>query len=518
MKTVYILSIGAALAVGASILADEPSAANNAGNPADPTLPVVSVNASDPTAFRGLSSGAFLIHRNDTNGDLNVNLKIGGTAENGVDYTALPTSVKIPAGFFSVGLVVSPLGGGASAPDQTVVLTVDTNADYQVGRPGHATVEIEANVYEDQPPIISLTSPADNTSIPAHSDLPITADASDPNDSITKVSFYANDKFLGSSKTAPYSITWSNVPPGTFGLFARAEDQFGKSTLSTAVHVTATNPPPSTATVILSAPGAGSSFDAGANITLEATVTDTNPIKTVSFYAGDTLLGTDDTAPYSFTWNNVPPGHYTLRAKAAEVNGSSATSEGVKIAVTNSPPKVSITSPANNSTVSGPQDLKITADATDSDGNVSKVTFYGDSKVLGSSTTAPYSITWSNMPPGKHIIVAAAMDSFGGYGTAATIVTVTNPPPIVTLTSPQAGATFPAPASIDLKADASDTDGVQYVSFWSGDHRVGVVIQPPYQITLTKQPAGSYTFRAHAVDKFGQVTVSDPVKVTVTKP
>ena len=110
------------------------------------------------------------------------------------------------------------------------------------------------------------------------------------------------------------------------------------------------------------------------------------------------------------------------------------------------------------------------------------------------------------------------MDSFGGYGTAATIVTVTNPPPTVTLTSPQAGATFPAPASIDLKADASDADGVQYVSFWSGDHRVGVVIQPPYQITLTKQPAGTYTFRAHAVDKFGQVTISDPVKVTVTRP
>src|SRR5580765_7336591 len=212
MKKVNILSTVAALAFGASILADENNAGNvnTAANPADPTLPVVSVNASDPTAFRGLSTGAFLIHRTDTNGDLNVNLKIGGTAQNGVDYTTLPTSVKIPAGFFSVGLLVSPLGGAASAPDQTVVLTVDTNVDYRIGRPAHATVEIEANVYEDQAPVVSITSPADNTSIPAHSDLPITADATDPNDSITKVSFYANDKFLGSVKTAPYSITWSN--------------------------------------------------------------------------------------------------------------------------------------------------------------------------------------------------------------------------------------------------------------------------------------------------------------------
>jgi hypothetical protein len=266
--------------------------------------------------------------------------------------------------------------------------------------------------------------------------------------------------------------------------------------------------------VKLTAPGAGSSFNAGANITLSADVTDPNPIKSVSFYAGDILIGTDDTAPYSVVWANVPPGHYNLRAKATETSGASSSSDSVKINVTNIPPKVTITAPTDKSTVGGPEDLTITADAGPT---VTKVTFYGDSKVLGSATAAPFSVTWTNVPPGKHIIIAAGIDSFGAFGTSAVTINVTNPPPTVTLSSPEAGQSIPAPATIDLKADASDADGVQYVSFWSGDHRVGVVLQPPYQLSLTKQPAGNYSFTAHAVDKFGQVTVSDPVKVTVTR-
>ena len=38
----------------------------------------------------------------------------------------------------------------------------------------------------------------------------------------------------------------------------------------------------------------------------------------VEFYNGTTLLGSDTTAPYSFTWANVPAGTYSLRAVAYE--------------------------------------------------------------------------------------------------------------------------------------------------------------------------------------------------------
>ena len=59
----------------------------------------------------------------------------------------------------------------------------------------------------------AITAPADNTTIAAHTDLTITANASDDKGD-PKVSFYANDHFLGSLTAPPYSLVWSNVPAG----------------------------------------------------------------------------------------------------------------------------------------------------------------------------------------------------------------------------------------------------------------------------------------------------------------
>src|SRR5436309_14388212 len=106
MKTRYILTTVAALAAYLGMFAADGDPV--ADNPSNSTVPVVSVNASDPTAFRGLSSGTFLLHRDRTNGDLAINIKLSGTASNGVDYTTIPSSITIPAGFFSVGVQVSP--------------------------------------------------------------------------------------------------------------------------------------------------------------------------------------------------------------------------------------------------------------------------------------------------------------------------------------------------------------------------------------------------------------------------
>jgi len=516
MKMFQYLSTAVVLAFGVSAFADEPADNNQKAPVAD--LPGVSVTASDPVAFRGLSSGAFLLHRDDSTKDLTVKIATSGSAVSGTDYQALPATVTIPAGFYSVGLAVNPLGGASAAPSRAVTLTIQEDPAYDVGRPAKATVEIKGNVYEDQPPVVSITAPADNTSLPAHSILTITADASDSNDQVTKVSFYANDRFLGSATKSPFSVNWENVPPGSFSLFARAEDQFGKSTLSSAVHITATNPPPSTATVVLTAPTAGSSFNAGANITLEAKVTSTTPVKSVSFYSGDKLLGTDDSEPYSFTWNNVAPGRYSLRAKVLGTDGSSASSESVKITVNNALPKVSITTPADKAEIKGPSDIVITADASDTDGSIAKVIIYGDGKALGSITAAPYTVTWPNVAPGKHVIIATAVDSFGAFSSASATVTVTNPVPIVSITSPADGASVPAGTPVEIKADADDADGLQYVSFWVGDRRLGTDTTAPYSFTVPSLEPGTYTLTAHGIDKFGQRGVSAPVKLTVTKP
>jgi len=45
------------------------------------------------------------------------------------------------------------------------------------------------------------------------------------------------------------------------------------------------------------------------------------------------VLGTDATAPYSFTWTSVLPGSYTLRARATDNGGAVTASAGIPIKV-----------------------------------------------------------------------------------------------------------------------------------------------------------------------------------------
>jgi hypothetical protein len=91
------------------------------------------------------------------------------------------------------------------------------------------------------------------------------------------------------------------------------------------------------------------------------------------------------------------------------------------------PPTATLTSPTTGSTVSGT--ISITASASDNVG-VSKVEFYCDTAVLvGTSTTAPYSVSdnTSTMTNGSHTFYAKAYDAVGNSAVSATSsVTVSN--------------------------------------------------------------------------------------------
>ena len=57
-------------------------------------------------------------------------------------------------------------------------------------------------------------------------------------------------------------------------------------------------------------------------VTLTADVTDVaGTVTNVSFYNGDSLIGSDATVPYSVVWTNVPAGEYRLTAKATNSTG-----------------------------------------------------------------------------------------------------------------------------------------------------------------------------------------------------
>ena len=87
----------------------------------------------------------------------------------------------------------------------------------------------------------------------------------------------------------------------------------------------------------------------------------------------------------------------------------------------NIPPSVSITSPANGDSFAQMSNITITANATDSDGNITKVEFYQGTTKLGEDTSAPYSFTWNNVPTGNYVLTAKATDNTGDTTTSSPV-------------------------------------------------------------------------------------------------
>jgi len=87
-------------------------------------------------------------------------------------------------------------------------------------------------------------------------------------------------------------------------------------------------------TIKITNPAANVSFESGAEITIEADASDEGgQVVKVEFFAQDTKIGEDDTAPYSMTWSNVLSGGYRLSAKVTDDDNNTRFSEPVKIFV-----------------------------------------------------------------------------------------------------------------------------------------------------------------------------------------
>jgi peptidoglycan/xylan/chitin deacetylase (PgdA/CDA1 family) len=96
-------------------------------------------------------------------------------------------------------------------------------------------------------------------------------------------------------------------------------------------------------TVSITAPASGSSFAQGTKVTVTASATDLGTgsgapsgIASVTFYLdGTTVLATDTSSPYSFSWNTnkVAKGTHKLTAVATDTAGNSATSAAITITI-----------------------------------------------------------------------------------------------------------------------------------------------------------------------------------------
>ena len=189
----------------------------------------------------------------------------------------------------------------------------------------------------NNPPSVSITSPASGATFTAPASVTVNATAADTDGTVAKVDFFNGSTLVGTDTTSPYSVNLANLAAGTYTLTARATDNAGAATTSAAVTITVNGPPDSPPTVSITSPASGASFTAPANITITASASDSDGTVTkVDFLNGTTLLGTATSAPFTVNFPNVAAGSYTLTVKATDNGGASTTSAPVNITVTGS--------------------------------------------------------------------------------------------------------------------------------------------------------------------------------------
>src|SRR5262249_59970272 len=101
--------------------------------------------------------------------------------------------------------------------------------------------------------------------------------------------------------------------------------------------------------------------------------------------------------------------------------------------------------------------IRVSANASDSDGTVSQVQFFAGATLIGTDTTSPYSISWTPAAGGSYTLTAVASDNLGATTTSAPVTITVNNAPTVSLTAPAGGAAFAPPTASTASPHASDS-------------------------------------------------------------
>jgi hypothetical protein len=191
------------------------------------------------------------------------------------------------------------------------------------------------------------------------------------------------------------------------------------------------------------------------------------------------------------------------------------------------PPRVAFLAPPDSSLHLLGQPIKLVAEAVSPISTEGlSVTFYSDGQPLGSVGQTPYTLVWSNAPPGRHQLTAEARDLNGLKSSAfITLQVLKHLPPIVTITNPVPDQMFTTADQIPFDVEAYEIGGsIQSVDFYRKAHLptfnepevfLGTRTKPPYSLQMFGVPAGHQLLTAVATDTFGAASYSVPVLVQV---
>ena len=333
--------------------------------------------------------------------------------------------------------------------------------------------------------------------------VPLAADVVTQGFVIERVEFFRGEEKLGESTQAPYLFTWLDAPAGQHVLIARASDAVGSSLISQPITVT-----------VEPAPALGK-FLTRDSITAGNWL---NP------YGGEAyvIIGDSTNLPPDITISASGHAQQVWRRNTADSRALQKAQSSGRIA-------------ANWNSSSN-----FTVEIWMGDGALRRLAVY----CLDWERDVPRSQTIELIDAATGVVLdtqSVASFSGGQYRTWAVrghirlrvtriagesavisglfLQSHPNELPTVSLIDPAANSTVALPASITLRAAASDPGGrVSKVEFYANDLKLGETFAPPYTFVWSNFFAGDYGIRARVVDDLGAFAESESRQFTASLP
>ena len=176
-------------------------------------------------------------------------------------------------------------------------------------------------------------------------------------------------------------------------------------------------------------PAAGSQFAENDSVIIEASASDSDgQVSQVEFFVNNQSIAVDATAPFSTTWQAVA-GDATISAVATDDQGALSTALANAVSVSggtpvNEAPSASIQIANLPTQVMVGDSLNFTLSGTDSDGQVTALTFSENGTQVLSSANASEAYTWQAPATGQFEFVLNVTDDQGATGTATQVINV----------------------------------------------------------------------------------------------
>ncbi len=434
---------------------------------------------------------------------------------------------------------------------------------------------------DSTPPTVSMSAPANGATV-SGSTVTVSASAAD-NVGVAGVQFQLDGVNLGNRVTAtPYRVTWDTTMAvnGLHALTAIASDAAGNQATAR-ISVTVNNSAPASGLTFASTSGAISApfyvtngtaivqpaytsltaggqaiytftISAAGNYTVSAAVnaptedynsyfvnidgqpTDPTMIwdvpvttgfanRTVS-WRGNGTTSSNQFVPKVFS---LTVGTHQLIVRGREANTQLGT---ITIAASggNTPPTISTVASQTLTAggTAGPlaftvSDAQVSAGSLTVTGSSSNPTLVPNANIVlgGSGSSRTVTVTPASGQTGTATITLTVSDGSLTASTSFTVTVNALPAPTVTLTAPVNGASYMAPATINLAASVNaNGHTITGVNFYNGTTLIGSAPAAPYTFTWNNVSAANCTVSARAMYDSGSTVASGSVTVSVTNP